>query len=648
MPSKLIVVVSALLFCYAAPSATAQCRSTNLKSVAELEKNSLVIDVRPDQINQFKGPASFKKEARIALVNLNPFLFSYSLKVDQSEIQDTGFLNFLKLLGSPVSDLIGSVSAFSRSSKLIASSGGNLTFLIKRTEGNPTLISNANCSDADQTTANEAATQISLLRAALLDNILLGNENLTEIEAKATRRKEANGTQITDDGTTLTEKIADLTARYAPARGGFERQKDVVFNSAVEAKVLCLSVNELHKELRGYPSVGDVKQLKKEVSDFNSLVSELRSSALDYKAEYENCPTRIKGLNYADNIVRLAEELGALGTAYEAQVSSMMQETKGYEALKQAIEKLETAVYDEEGKPVVENGVTKKENRLLQREYIVHSRYDISALDITATAVPLGQDSGLPNNNSTAQSGRENTERAQRRGNAIAQGNARLIDVGATETAEGVRVLAPHRARFQARSAQAEPEAEDDDGDASKTDKGGGAKEIKTTGTIGARRFEISAGMMFSSLDRKEFQTVQGYPRNEQGEIIDPATGNPTNDRDLTKIVGVSEQSSRRFAPLAMLHYRLPFSRNIFASVGFTGKRDDYGVDLEYLIGPSVLYKNMFLTFGGYAGKQQRLAGDLFEGSPIDGDIPVRKNYKWGFGFSFTYKIPLGDRDPGN
>ncbi len=58
---------------------------------------------------------------------MNPFLFSYSLKVDQSEIQDTGFLNFLKLLGSPVSDLIGSVGASSRSNALSATSGGTLT-----------------------------------------------------------------------------------------------------------------------------------------------------------------------------------------------------------------------------------------------------------------------------------------------------------------------------------------------------------------------------------------------------------------------------------------------------------------------------------------------------------------------------------------
>jgi hypothetical protein len=86
----------------------------------------------------------------------------------------------------------------------------------------------------------------------------------------------------------------------------------------------------------------------------------------------------------------------------------------------------------------------------------------------------------------------------------------------------------------------------------------------------------------------------------------------------------------------------MPFHRNVFLSAGFTGKNDDYGLNLEYLLGPSVLYKNMFFTFGGYAGKQQKLAGDLFLGAPVDGDFAVRKDYKWSWGFSFTYKIPLG------
>jgi hypothetical protein len=113
----------------------------------------------------------------------------------------------------------------------------------------------------------------------------------------------------------------------------------------------------------------------------------------------------------------------------------------------------------------------------------------------------------------------------------------------------------------------------------------------------------------------------------------------------LTSIVGVSEDSGRRISPIGMLHYRLPYARNVFASVGVTGKRDDAGVDLEYLLGPSVLYRNMFFTVGGYAGKQQRLAGDLFLGAKLEDDsVPVRKDYKWGLGFSFTYKIPLGEK----
>ena len=72
----------------------------------------------------------------------------------------------------------------------------------------------------------------------------------------------------------------------------------------------------------------------------------------------------------------------------------------------------------------------------------------------------------------------------------VAQNNARIIDVGEIESAEGVRVLAPHRARFMARSADADTDVENGGGD-KPTEKGdGGAKQIKRpTGTIGARRF---------------------------------------------------------------------------------------------------------------------------------------------------------------
>jgi len=597
MPSKLIVVAIALLLCAAAPSATAQCKA-DMPEASVFEKTSLVIDVRPDEINQFRGKSSFKNEAKIVLVNMNPFLFSYTLKVDQTEIQDTGFLNFLKLLGSPVSDLIGSVASSSKSLALSETSGGNLDLLIKRTDDPPTAP-HSSCEEAQRDDAKAALKELAEVRDKVLE------------ERKSTERE-----------------VSAAAKRYKDPRNAFIDRKGVIFDSSVESNQLCKTANELRVELANkYPGLEELSQILIKVRDFQSMVEELKSSALEYKVEYENCPARTKGLGYADNLVRLANELAKVGAAYETKVNALINETKGYDALVSTIANLN--------------------NRLLQREYTVSSRYDISALDITATAVPLGEDSGLPRKDSTEQRVVGNIENAQGAGTTGAQGNARIINVGATESSEGVRVLAPHQARLRARSEEA-TEGAGNGGDKAAENGDSGAKEIKTTGTIGARRFEISAGMVVSSLDRKEFQPVLGYPRNEQGEIIDPATGDPTNERNLTKIVGVSEQSTRRFAPLAMLHYRLPFSRNIFASVGFTGKRDDYGVDLEYLIGPSILYKSMFLTFGGYAGKQQKLAGDLFEGSPIEGDIPVRKNYKWGFGFSFTYKIPLGGKDPGN
>jgi hypothetical protein len=421
--------------------------------------------------------------------------------------------------------------------------------------------------------------------------------------------------------------MAARMAQYATGEAAFDARKDVIFSSSVDATQLCTNANQLHVQLTAaaYPDVDTIKALLVEIRDFQSLVEELKSSAQEYKTEYESCPARLSsGFNYADNLIRLANELAKLGQAYETKATAMLDETKSYDALRKTIASLNT-----------------HEHELLQKQYTVESQYDISALDITATAVPLGD--------TPATRAREVVEqrvvgdiRSAQSSAASAQASARVVTVGATESAQGVKVFAPHRATFRAQAQAA-------DGDAKGNGDGGGnetgVKQIKTTGIIGARRFQISGGMAFSSLGRREFQPVLGFPRNSEGEIIDPETGNPTNDRKLTNIVGLSEDSSRRFAPIGMLHYRIPYTQNIFASVGFTGKRDEYGVDLEYLFGPSFLYRNLFLTFGAYAGKQQRLAGDLFEGAAIEGDtIPVRKEYKWGFGFSLTFKIPLGDK----
>jgi hypothetical protein len=597
MYNKFTLIAAIFLLSAATRGVSAQCTVGNLTPVSEFEKTALVIDVRPDQINQFRGKSSFKDEAHIVLVNMNPFLFSYSLKVDQTEIQDTGFLNFLKLLGSPVSDIIGSASAANKSEAITATVGGNLGVLITRTNNVP-AAPHASCDAAQVADATLAIHELAQVRQQVL-NALLG----------------AGGAPG------LTATIVARNNQYGNARKTFLAQKDEIFDSSVEATQLCNSTNTLHMQLSpagAYPSVDAMGKVLTEVRDFKSLVGELQSSALEYKTEYDGCPARANGLSYAENLIRLAIELTKLAEAYETKVNALIAETKSYNALVKTIAALNN-----------------HENRMLQREYTVKSRFDISALDITATAVPLGEDAGLPRE-FTPQRVVGDIQSAQT--SREPQGNARLVNVGAADSAQGVRVFAP-RMSVTAQAAGADGSTANPGGEG---DHDGGAKQIKTKGTIGARRFEISAGMAFSGLDREEFKPVLGYPRNAAGEFIDPASGNTTTTPKLTQIVGFSEQSSRRFGPMALLHYRMPFHRNVFLSAGFTGKNDDYGLNLEYLLGPSVLYKNMFFTFGGYAGKQQKLAGDLYLGAPVDGDFAVRKDYKWSWGFSFTYKIPLG------
>lgn len=145
----------------------------------------------------------------------------------------------------------------------------------------------------------------------------------------------------------------------------------------------------------------------------------------------------------------------------------------------------------------------------------------------------------------------------------------------------------------------------------------------------GGPRFALAGGLVFTNLQKQEFQRVQ------------PAGGG-------TPILGLKENSNKRLAPLVMLHSRLyAFPRYVDAfhlSVGVTAKNDNKGTDIEYLFGPSLSFaeERLFITAGAYAGKQQRLEGGFQLGSALPtsvSEIPVRKEYHWKFGFAITYKI---------
>lgn len=162
----------------------------------------------------------------------------------------------------------------------------------------------------------------------------------------------------------------------------------------------------------------------------------------------------------------------------------------------------------------------------------------------------------------------------------------------------------------------------------------------------GAPFFSISGGLIFSPLRKREYVRVQGFERDQQGALI-LKDGKP----NLTTVVGFSESSPTRITPAIFLHGRLTdrwnsFIDGVHMTLGLTAKNDNKGTDVEFLVGPSVslLDGNMFLTAGGYAGRQQKLGGGLFEGfavpSGVD-ELPIEKNYRWNFGFSISYRLPV-------
>ncbi|MEK6407786.1 MAG: hypothetical protein AABN34_12550 [Acidobacteriota bacterium] len=156
--------------------------------------------------------------------------------------------------------------------------------------------------------------------------------------------------------------------------------------------------------------------------------------------------------------------------------------------------------------------------------------------------------------------------------------------------------------------------------------------------------------MGFSSLRKVEFQRVQGFQLDRQGNQV-LVNGQP----NLTTVIGLKEGSATRISPMVMLNGRLFAPRStkwltgVHASLGITGKNDNKGTDMEFLLGPSfsLLENNLFFTAGGYAGKQQRLEGDFFRGmaAPASlGELPIRKDYRWGFSFAISYRIPIGTK----
>lgn len=156
----------------------------------------------------------------------------------------------------------------------------------------------------------------------------------------------------------------------------------------------------------------------------------------------------------------------------------------------------------------------------------------------------------------------------------------------------------------------------------------------------GRQRFALAAGASFTGLDLETYKPIQGVPLN--------ADGTPVQNGMVTRVVGLDESSKDRILPLIMLHTRIGGGwgeiSGFHLSFGFAGETGNNGLNLEYLLGPSISFaeERFFITAGVYSGRTETLQNGFFVGKPLDAtipDVPVSRGRSRAFGLAATYRF---------
>ena len=317
------------------------------------------------------------------------------------------------------------------------------------------------------------------------------------------------------------------------------------------------------------------------------------------------------GFKYTKVLDDFADEIsGSIFEKYNTELTKILTNVVALDDMKAAI-----------------NDIKGKENTLLQQVIPIGGRYDHSVVTVTVEPIPKSKEASA-STNSPAKDADKATGNTSDPGPAVSEPSE------GTGKTKGETALA--KSKFNSESRQSDLDIPVGEATSSVSQTTGEA-------TINRPRLELSAGIVYSSLERREFQEVLGFERDRDGNL--------TNGETLTKVVGFSEDSDHRLLPIAMLNTRLTNrpNRNLYFSLGVTAKRTNSGTKVEYLVGPSVnLNSGLMLTVGGYAGKQQKLAGDLFLGAKLPSgisEVSFRESYQWKPGFALTYRIPLASTE---
>lgn len=562
-------------------------------------RHGLVIDARPSAINQSTGKLSFDgNTGRVTVLHMNPFAFSYTLSVEQKELVTTALNNFVKLLlPESITKPVGLESG-TAGGPLIAARHVNKLLLI---ESRLRTFDPSKCDHAAAPKACDAASAMKDVFDQLMTSDLVTQSGpIFDSISRSTIKKgghDFSAKQAFDDYTDALGKLKDPEA---------------------ESHTTCDRATDLNADLGSFDfksyfdgldtAQKEIDAVTSEAQDLNRLADDFQSD--EVLKDVKTVP-RCGGFNCATEFKAFATavlELVNVQNGYPVKVKTLHDNAEAMQKMLRLTDDM------------------KSKEGLFARTFTIIKKFELTEATVTLSSTKLpdttaGQASGL----------------GPQSGTPPARGGSPSPTVAGGQPSEGSAGGNSNGGNTDG-GGKGGPSTNNDSDTLSGNNPPGGstpAGQVKEVVRIGKPRFTLSAGMVYSPLPRRTFESVKGFTHDAQGN----PTGNGSTD-----IVGLGENSSRRLLPMLILNSRLanvnPFSLNF--SLGITAKRDK-DIDVEYLLGPSVgaLRDRVMLTFGAYAGQTQKLVRDVKLGDELPdsvGDAKLfRKGYTWKPGFSFSY-----------
>jgi hypothetical protein len=597
-----------------------QCQSSEkLNKLIEAERaRGLVIDARPFVVNQSTGKTSFNGSAgRVSVVNTNPFIYKYKISVAQQEFVSTALTDFVKLLlPESLTKVVGPQSGSADRTAAAVIPPSKLSLIASRLEAmqpekckNPVTSEPAPCLAVGAMYETYQKIHSSGILPLSADSVMSLKDKTENIEP----------TKILKDANTVS-----LNTEFDQFTNDINKLRD----EEADAYTICEAATALNKKLNQFKFekyFEAINKAKKVISVISTQAKDLEDMVKAFNEEEElkksGVIPKCKGFNCVGQFDAYAKEARAILGSYETELNRLRNNAQEMRDMYLLTEQM------------------KGKEGLFTRTFMVAKKFELSQATISVSRERLpekGKSGSAPINQSGQVNNQSRTDDVNVSDNLA---SPRPTVVGG-ESSEGTAPISSSARNFQSLGNQsgtpaASPTTASKEPEKGKENKPAAGGDVSEVIQLGRPRFMISAGLVYSPLPRRTYQSVKGF-------VVD-AQGNLTGDGSAS-VVGFGENSSRRLLPMVLLNSRLlsyePAS--LFFTFGVTAKYDD-NVDIEYLFGPSVSLLNdrALFTVGLYGGKTQNLLGGLRVGQELPealGDAKLfRKNYTWKPGFSFSY-----------